>query len=156
VSITITLFGQILTFMVLVFFVQKFLWGPVTTMMANRTQRIADGLAAAERGKHELHLAEQRALDRLREAKQDAADIISSANKRADEIVEEAKERARLEGQRQLEAAKAEITQEANRAREHLREQTIGLALACAEKILAKEIDAQTHHEFLEKMVREL
>ncbi|MDY6993995.1 MAG: F0F1 ATP synthase subunit B [Pseudomonadota bacterium] len=155
-SITITLFGQILTFLVLVLFVWRFLWGPVTQTMAERQKRIANGLAAAERGKHELELAEHHATDRLRSAKQDAADIIAAANKRADEIIEEAKEKARQEGQRQLDAAQAEIELETNRAREHLREQVLSLAVAIAEKVLSREIDATAHNEFVEKMIKEL
>lgn len=155
-SITITLFGQAFTLLVLVLFIQKFLWGPVTRMMEARAKRIADGLAAADRGKHELELAEHRAADRLRQAKQDATDIISSANKRANEIVEEAKEQGRLEGQRQLEAAKAEIEKEANQAKEHLREQVIQLALACAEKVLAREINPTAHNEYLDQMLKKL
>jgi F-type H+-transporting ATPase subunit b len=156
VSITVTLFGQILTFMVLVGFVWKFLWGPVTQMMAARSTRIAQGLAAAERGKHELELSEQRAAERLREAKQDAAEIITAANKRANEIIEEAKEQARLEGKRQLELAQGEIEQETNRAKEHLREQVVNLSLLMSEKILGREIDASAHHNFLDQMIKEL
>ncbi len=155
-SITVTLFGQVLTFMVLFLFIQKFLWGPVTQMMANRTKRIAEGLAAAERGKHELALSEQRAAERLRQAKQEVADIISQANKRADEVVEEAKEQGRLEGLRQLEAAKAEIVQEGSRAKEHLREEVVRLSLACAEKILAREINAEVHNEFVQQLIKQL
>lgn len=155
-SITVTLFGQVLTFMVLFLFIQKFLWGPVTQMMANRTKRIAEGLAAAERGKHELALSEQRAAERLRQAKQEAADIISQANKRADEVVEEAKEQGRLEGLRQLEAAKAEIVQESSRAKEHLRTEVVKLSLACAEKILAREINVEVHNEFVQQLIKQL
>ncbi|NJO17771.1 MAG: F0F1 ATP synthase subunit B [Thioploca sp.] len=155
-SITVTLFGQVLTFMVLVGFVWKFLWGPVTQMMAARSTRIAQGLAAAERGKHELELSEQRAAERLRDAKQDAAEIITAANKRAHEIIEEAKEQARLEGQRQLELAQAEIEQEANRAKENLREHVVNLSLLMSEKILGREIDASAHHNFLDNMIKEL
>ncbi len=155
-NITVTLFGQVLTFFVLFLFIQKFLWVPVTKMMADRSKRIADGLAAGERGKHELELAEQRATERLREAKQNVADIIAQANKRADEIIEEAKEQGRLEGQRQLEAAKADIDQEAYRAREHLREDVVKLAIACAEKVMAREINADTHQEFLHTMIKAL
>lgn len=155
-SITITLFGQAITLFVLVWFIHQFLWGPVTRMMEARATRIADGLAAAERGKHELALSEQRAAERLRQAKQDAAEIIANANKRANEIIEESKEQGRLEGQRQLEAAKAEIAKETNQAKEHLREQVIHLALACAEKVLTREIDATIHNEYLTKMLKEV
>ncbi len=155
-SITVTLFGQIFTFIVLLIFVQKFLWGPITQMMEARNKRIADGLAAAERGQHELELAKHRAADRLRDAKHDAADIVTAAGKRANKIIEESKEQGRIEGQRQLDAALAEIELEGNRATEHLRELVVNLALVGAEKILEREIDATAHDEFLKKMVKYL
>ncbi|KHD06575.1 ATP synthase subunit B [Candidatus Thiomargarita nelsonii] len=155
-SITITLFGQILTFIVLVWFIQKFLWGPITEMMEARSKRIADGLAASERGKHELELAEQRSAERLREAKQDASDIIVAANKRSNEIIEDAKEQGRVEGQRQIEVAVSEIEQEVNRIKEDLRRQFVNLTLATAEKILEREVDATAHDEFLNKMLKKL
>ena len=155
-SITVTLFGQIFTFVVLVAFVWRFLWGPMVQMMEARRVRIAQGLAAAERGSHELELAEQRAAERLREAKQDVADIIAAANKRADEIIEEAKEQAQVEGQRQLAAATAEIEQENNRAREDLRRHFGNLVLATAEKVLEREVNAAAHSEFIETMMKKL
>ncbi|HDN27309.1 MAG TPA: F0F1 ATP synthase subunit B [Thioploca sp.] len=155
-NITVTLFGQILTFVVLVAFVWRVLWGPMTQMMEARRVRIADGLAAAERGKHDLELAERRAAERLREAKQDAADIVAVAGKRGNEIIEEAKEQAQIEGERQLAVAISEIEQESNRAREDLRRHFGNLVLATAEKILEREIDAPTHSEFINKMVKKL
>jgi F-type H+-transporting ATPase subunit b len=134
----------------------KFLWEPMTKMLEDRSKRIADGLAAAERGKHELQLAEQRAKERLMQAKQEAAEIVNNANKRGDEIIEEAKLKAQAEGQRQLDAANAEITQEANRAREHLREQFAEVVMMTAEKILERELNAQTHSQFVEKMAEKI
>lgn len=155
-NVTATLLGQIGTFAVLVWFVNRFLWGPLTKMMADRSKRIADGLAASERGKHELELAEQRATERLREAKQQAAEIIAQANKRANQIVEEAKEAGRQEGQRQLEAAQAEIEQAMNRAQEELRAQVSDLVIAGVEKILEREVNAKAHGEFVEKLTNKL
>lgn len=155
-NVTATLIGQMFTFAVLVWFVMHFLWEPMTKMLAARSQRIADGLAAAERGKHELQLAEQRAKERLVEAKQDAAEVIAHANKRADEIIEEAKRKAQAEGQRQLEAAKAEISQEINRAKEHLREQFAETVMMTAAKVLEHELNAETHAEFVIKMAAKI
>lgn len=155
-NVTATLFGQVLTFAVLVWFVMHFLWEPMTKMLADRTRRIADGLAAGERGRHELHLAEQRAKERLVEAKQDAAEIIGHANKRAEEIIEEAKLKAQAEGQRQLDAATAEIEQETNRAREHLREQFAEVVMMTAEKILERELNTESHAEFVAKMAKRI
>lgn len=155
-NVTATLLGQMATFAVLVWFVNRYLWHPMITMLEARSKRISDGLAAAERGKHELELAEQDSAKRLRQAKQDAADIINAANKRANEIVEESKEKARREGQRQLEAAKAEIEQEMNRAQEHIREQVLTLSIKCAEKVLRREVSTKAHSEFIEKMITEI
>jgi F-type H+-transporting ATPase subunit b len=156
VNITATLFGQIGTFLVLVWFVNKFLWGPMTTAMQDRTKRIADGLAAADRGQHTLELSEQKATEHLREAKQASADIIGQANKRADEIIDEAKQAAQAEGQRQLDAAVAEIEQESNRAKEQLREQVAALVMQGVEKILEREVNATTHGDFVTKLAQKL
>lgn len=151
-NVTVTLFGQMLTFGVLVWFVMQFLWEPMTKMLESRQKRIADGLAAADRGKHELHLAEERAKERLVGAKQQAAEIIAQANKRASEIIEESKLKAHAEGQRQLDAAKAEIEQETNRAKTHLREQFADVVMLTAEKIIERELNVETHGEFVSKM----
>jgi F-type H+-transporting ATPase subunit b len=153
VSISIyTLLGQILTFAVLVWFVKRFLWGPLTQLMEDRKTRIADGLAAAERGRHEQELAEQRAREVLHEAKQQAADIIARAERRATEIVEESKTEAREEGERLLNAARAEIDQEVNRVREELRRQVATVALAGASRVLEREIDEQAHGRLLDEL----
>ena len=152
----LTLLGQIITFALLVWFVKRFLWGPMLQMMENRQQRIADGLAAAERGRHEQQLAEDRATELLHEAKGQAAEIISRAEKRATEIVEEAKADARSEGDRLLAAARAEIDQELNRVKEELRSQVAGLAVSGAEKILEREIDQKAHSELLDKLVAQI
>ncbi len=155
-SITITLFGQIITFALLVAFVWHFLWSPMTEMMEGRRIKISEGLAASERGQHELELAKQAAALHLREAKQHASDIIASANKRGNSIIEEAKDQAIVEGKRKLDAALTEIELEFNRAREDLRKQVSNVALATAEKILEREIDPKAHSELLDKMIQKL
>jgi F-type H+-transporting ATPase subunit b len=141
---------------VLVWFISKFLWNPIIQMMEDRSNRIADGLAAAERGQHDLELAEKGATERLREAKQDAMEIVAAAHKQANQIIEDSKQKALLEGERKLEIARAEIEQESHRAKENLRTQVVQLALAGAEKILEREIDSAAHDEFLNKMVKAL
>jgi len=142
VNVTATLVGQMMTFAVLVWFIHRFLWGPLTRMMAERSKRIADGLAAGERGKHELELATNRSVEILREGKQQVSDIIAQAEKRALQIIEDAKQAAKSEGDRIIAGAKAEITQEVSRAKEALRGQVSALAVAGAEKILRREVDA--------------
>jgi len=155
-NINLTLFGQTVSFIVFVWFCMKFIWPPIVNALEERKKRIADGLAAAERGQHEQKLAEQRAADKLREAKEKAQEIIAQAERRASEIVDESKGQARAEGERLLEAAKAEIEQEFNRAREALRSQVVTLAVAGAGKVLAREIDAKAHDDLLNELAGNL
>lgn len=155
-NINLTLIGQSITFAVFVWFCMKYVWPPIMAALAERKKLIADGLAAGERGKHELELASKRAADVLREAKQQAAEVIAQAEKRGTEIIEEAKNAAKAEGDRMIAAARAEIEQEATRAREMLREQVAVLAVAGAERILRREIDAKAHADLLEALKKEL
>ena len=151
-----TLIGQSITFILFVWFCMKFVWPPIMSALETRKKQIADGLAAADRGKHELELAAKKAGDNLRDAKAQAAEVIAQAEKRAAQIIEEAKTAAKEEGDRQLAAAQANIAQETNRARESLREQVAGLAVAGAEKILRREVNAQTHADLLGQLKAEL
>jgi len=151
-----TLIGQSITFIFFVWFCMKFVWPPIMNALETRKRQIADGLAAADRGKHELELAAKKAGDNMRDAKAQAAEVIAQAEKRAAQIIEEAKVAAKEEGDRQLAAAQANIAQETNRARESLREQVAGLAVAGAEKILRREVNAQTHADLLGQLKAEL
>lgn len=151
-----TLLGQILTFAVLVWFIKRFLWGPLLRIMEDRKRRIADGLAAGERGKHEQQLAEQRARELLVRTKEQAAEIIARAEQRAGEIVDEAKQDARLENGRMAAAARAEIDQELNAARQMLRAEVANIAVAGAGKVLEREIDAKAHSELLDKLAAQI
>ena len=151
-----TLIGQSITFVLFVWFCMKFVWPPIMNALETRKKQIADGLAAADRGKHELELAAKKAGDNMRDAKAQAAEVIAQAEKRAAQIIEEAKVAAKEEGDRQLAAAQANIAQETNRARESLREQVAGLAVAGAEKILRREVNAQTHADLLGQLKAEL
>jgi len=155
-NINATLLGQTIMFIMFVWFCMKFVWPPIMQALEARKKQIADGLAAGERGKHELELAAKRFTQVLQEAKQDASEILAQAEKRATQIVEEAKETARQEGDRLLAGAKAEIGQEVFRAKEELRQQVADLAVAGAEKILRREIDAKAHAELLASIKTEL
>lgn len=152
----VTLLGQAITFAILVWFTMKFVWPPLTNMMDERAKRIADGLAAAERGKQDLEAAEKRVADELRKAKEQSTEIVLSAEKRANQIVDEAKDVARSEGARLVADAKAEIEQEVLRAKEALRAQVAELAVAGAEKILRREVDAAKHSDLLASIKAEL
>jgi F-type H+-transporting ATPase subunit b len=156
VNITATLFGQMLVFVVLILFIKAVLWGPMLKMLENRKARIADGLAAAERGKHEQEMAEEKAKGVLRDAKHQAADIITQAQRRAGEIVDEAKQAAREESERIKIAAQAEIEQESNRAREQLRREVSNIALLAASKVIKKEVDAKVHGAVLDEMAAQI
>lgn len=155
-SINATLLIQIIAFIVLIWFVNKVLWGPLSKLMEDRQKKIADGLSAAEKGKHELELAEQKAKDVLKEAKAQAQNVLSQAEKRGSEIVEDAKVKATEEADRIKATAQAEIEQEVSRAREELRKEVATIAVSGAEKILAKEIDAATHNDMLEALVKQI
>lgn len=155
-NINLTLLAQAVTFAILIWFTVKFVWPPLLNAVETRQKTIADGLAAAERGKHDLELAAKRASQELRTAKEKASEIIAQAEKRASEIVEEAKGNAKVEGDRIIAGAKAEIDQEVNRAKEGLRQQVAQLAVAGAEKILRREIDAKAHGDMLAAIANEL
>ena len=155
-NINLTLFSQALTFAILIWFTMKFVWPPLLAAMESRQKTIADGLADAERAKHDLELAAKRSADILREAKEKAGEIVASGEKRYSEIVEQAKAQAKVEGDRIIAGAKAEIDQEVFRAREQLRTQVLAIALTGAGKILSREIDAKAHNDLLDKLVAEL
>jgi F-type H+-transporting ATPase subunit b len=124
--------------------------------MEERQKKIADGLAAADKGKHEMELAEKRATALLRQAKEQAADIVSLAQKRAGELVEESKQTAKQEGDRMIVAAKAEIDREIQNTREGLRQQVATLAVTAAEQILQREVDQNRHREILDEFGKQL
>ncbi|MGV3581763.1 MAG: F0F1 ATP synthase subunit B [Methylophilus sp.] len=155
-NINFTLIAQAIAFAVLIWFTVKFVWPPLLKAIEARQKEIADGLAAAQEGKSALEVAAKKSEVTLNEAKQKASEIIGQAEKRASQIIEEAKVNAKTEGDRIIAGAKAEIDQEVNRAKEGLRVQVSSLAIAGAEKILRKEIDAKTHGDMLSKLAAEL
>ena len=148
-----TLIGQAIAFAIFIAFCMKYVWPPIMQALEERTKKIAEGLAAAERGRHEQELAEKRAQQVIHEAKEQANDIISQAQRRGNDIVDESKESARVEGERILTSAQAEIEQEANRAKDELRSQVGSIALAGAAKILGREIDENAHTDLLNELV---
>jgi len=155
-NINFTLIAQAIAFAVLIWFTVKFVWPPLLKAIEARQKEIADGLAAAQEGRSALEVAAKKSEVTLTEAKQKASEIIAQAEKRGTQIIEEAKGNAKVEGDRIIAGAKAEIDQEVNRAKESLRAQVSTLAIAGAEKILRKEIDAKAHSELLSKLAAEL
>lgn len=155
-NINFTLIAQAIAFAVLIWFTVKFVWPPLLKAIETRQKEIADGLAAAANGRSALEMAAKTSEATLNEAKQKASEIIGQAEKRGSQIIDEAKGSAKTEGDRILASAKAEIDQELNRAKEGLRAQVSKLAVAGAEKILRKEINADLHSEMLAKLAAEL
>jgi F-type H+-transporting ATPase subunit b len=155
-EIGLSLVAQAFAFASLILVTVKFIWPPLLKAIETRQKEIADGLAAASEGRSALEVAAKKSEITLNEAKQKAGEIIGQAEKRASQIVEEAKGNAKVEGDRILAGAKAEIDQEVNRAKEGLRAQVSQLAVAGAEKILRKEIDAKAHSDMLSKLAAEL
>ena len=155
-NINLTMLGQLIAFIMFATFCMKFVWPPIMNALHERKKTIADGLAAAERGHHEQQLAEKRAKKVLVENKAQAAEIIARAEKRASEIVDEAKQEASIEGERLLVAARANISQEVNVAKEALRAQLASITVAGASKVLGREVDVKVHNELLNKLAAEI
>jgi len=156
VDINLTLIGQSIAMIVFVWFCMKYIWPPLLEAIEERQQKIADGLAAADEGERKLHESKAEADEIVVDARKQATGILNQAHARANEIVADGKADGVKERERQLGAAKAEIEQEANRAREELRGQVGALAVAGAEKIIQREIDAVTHKDLLDKLAAEI
>ena len=155
-DINATLFGQFITFAILVWFITKFVWPPITKAMNDRDKKIASGLEAAERSKRELEMAEHKSATIIREAKGQASQIIEQANLHSAQLVEEAKTQAKQENQRIVSMAQSEIDREVMQAKEALKNQLASLAVAGAEKIIQRNLDPKTHHDLLNELAAEI
>jgi F-type H+-transporting ATPase subunit b len=156
VNINLTLIVQMLVFGLLVFATMKFIWPSILGMMDERTRKIAQGLAAAEKGEQELTEARGKADAIVREARERANQIIDHAQHRANELVEEAKGTATTEGGRLVAAAQAQIQLDTTRAKESLRREVAGIAVGAASKLLGREIDARTHADLLDQLATQI
>jgi F-type H+-transporting ATPase subunit b len=156
VNLNATLIVQFVVFFILVFVTMKFVWPPVMKALDERAERIANGLAAADRGKAELANAEKRIAAELATTREESTKRIADAEKRAAAIIEEAKQQAAVEAARIVDAAKAEAEQQVTRAREELRGQVAALAVAGAEQILKREVNAAAHADLLNQLKTEL
>jgi F-type H+-transporting ATPase subunit b len=155
-DINLTLIGQTIAMIVFVWFCMKFIWPPILNAIEERQEQIAEGLAAAEKGQDKLLQAQAEAEEIVADARKQATSILDQAHARANEIVAEGKSDGVKERERQLTAAKAEIEQEVNKAREELRGQVSAIAVASAEKILRREIDDKAHEDILGKLAQEI
>ena len=155
-NITATLFAQAAVFALFIAFTVKFIWPYMLRAIEARQKTIADGLAAAEEGKRSLEASNKRADEEIRKARARAAELLSQAEKRGAQMIEEARNAAKEEGNREKAAAKAEIEQQVTRAREQLRDHVAALAVAGAEKILRREVNAKAHSDLLESIKQQL
>jgi len=155
-NFNLSLIAQALVFAALIWFTVKFVWPPLLRAIETRQKTIADGLAAAEQGRKALEVSTRQADESISQARSRAAEVITQAEKRAAQMIEEARNAAKEEGNREKAAAKAEIEQQVTRAREQLRDQVASLAVAGAEKILRREVDAKAHGELLDSIKKQL
>ena len=155
-NINLTLIGQSISFLLFVIFCMKFVWPAITNAMAERAQKIAEGLEAADHAKQDLELAKQGAVKKLADAKHEAQSIIEQANKRANKIVEDAQNQAHAEADLIRAAAENDIQQEIGRAKEALKQQVSRLVVEGAEKILESSVDASEHKAMLDKLASSL
>jgi F-type H+-transporting ATPase subunit b len=156
VNINSTFFAQLVVFAILVLFTMKFVWPPIAAALDERARKIADGLAAADKAKSELSVANKRMEDELAKSRNESAVRLAEAERRAQAMIEEAKAKATEEGSKIIAAAKVEAEQQTVKARETLREQVAALAVKGAEQILRKEVNAGVHADLLGRLKTEL
>lgn len=155
-NLNATLIVQTIVFLVLGWVTMKFIWPPLMAALNERQKKIADGLAAADKGEKSLVEARSAADAIVKEAREKAVKIVDQANRRSNEVIDEAKGTAIAEGQRLVTEARSEVQLEQNRAREQLRKEVASLAVAGASRLLGREIDARTHADLLEKLATDI
>ncbi len=155
-DINLTLIGQAIAFIVFVYFCMKFIWPPIIQALEERQQGVADGIAAADKAHTELAAATEKSAAIIAEARERALEIVEQASQRANQVMADAKSDAMTEGKRLVEAARSEIEQESNRAKDTLRGEVASIAIAGASKLLNREVDQKTHADLLDKLVAEL
>ncbi len=152
-NINLTLFGEMITFAIFVWFTMRFVWPPLTKALEERREKIAAGLAAADKSKRDLELTQHKVAEILNDAKAQAAQMVELANQRANHIVEESKARAREEGDRLLEMARNDIEREVNSARDALMNQISSLVISGAEKVLQHEVNKSANDKLISEMM---
>lgn len=155
-NLNATLIAQIVVFLTFVVFTMKFVWPPLVKALDERAKKIADGLAAADKAKTDLALAEKRVGEELRKARESGAELRGTAEKQASALLEEARAEAARIVAAAREAAEAEAAVASQRAKEALRDQVASLAVAGAERILRREINPAVHAELLANLKQEL
>jgi F-type H+-transporting ATPase subunit b len=156
VNINLTLIVQMLVFIALIWFTMKFVWPIILGAMDERSRKIAQGLAAADKGEEALTQARDRAEVIVREARERAGQIIDQAQHRANDLVDQAKGTATTEGQRLVAAAQQQIELDTSHARESLRREVAQIAISAAAKMLEREIDPRTHADLISKLATQI
>ena len=155
-DINLTLIGQAIAFIVFVYFCMKYIWPPIMQALEERQQSVADGIAASDKAHNDLAAASEKSEAIIEEARARALGIVDQANQRANQVMAEAKSDAVTQGKRLVEAARSEIEQESNKAKDSLRGEIASIAIAGASKLLDREVDKKTHADLLDKLVAEL
>jgi F-type H+-transporting ATPase subunit b len=155
-NLNFTLFAQAITFALFIWFTVRFIWPPLLAAIEERQTKIADGLAAADKGARSLEDAQVRIQTMVEDARAQARQILDQAQSRAGGIVDEARVSADQERERIIQSARADVDQQINKARDELRGQVASIAVAGAEKILAREIDPRTHQDLLNKLAEQI
>lgn len=155
-SLNLTMWGQLISFVLFVLFCMKYVWPPLTQIMRDRQKIIAEGLEKAAAAERQLEQANDAVAGELDAAKKQSAELIAQARNRANQIIEDAKQQASEESDRIIQAAQSEIEQEKNRAKEELRSRVGELAVEGAERILESSVDQSVHQDMLNKLAESL
>ncbi len=155
-DINATIIGQTIAMIVFVWFCMKFIWPPIMQALEERQQNVADGMAAADKAQQDLAAAAEKSAAIIEDARARALEIVDQAQQRANQVMADAKSDAVVAGKRLVEAARSEIEQESNKARDGLRGEIANIAVAGAARLLGREVDKKTHADLLDKLVAEL
>ncbi|MGD9592105.1 MAG: F0F1 ATP synthase subunit B [Candidatus Berkiella sp.] len=155
-NINLTLLGQMITFVLFVWITKRFVWPPIFNALKERQAKIADGLAAGEKGHQELARAQEQVAINLKQSKEEGANIVLEAKKQADSIIDRARQQAHEEAQRIIAQSHAELNQMVAQAKEGLRKEVANIALIGAQKVLERSVDAKAHEQLLEKLAQEI
>ena len=152
-NVTATLFGQMITFVIFVWFIKAYLWEPLTKAMEDRTNKIADGLASAELGEKKIKDAEEHYKSQVEEAKNKASEIIGGAEQQSKNIIDTARHTAKEEAAKVTKSHEQQLEQDTNAAREKLKSDVAELSLLCAEKVISKEVDKKEHDKIIKEVI---
>lgn len=152
-DINITLFGEMLTFAILVWVMMKYIWPPLMQVIQERQQKITEGLAAAEQSKHELELTQASIAEQLWQARAKVAAVLDKAEQQAEAFIEQSKVTAQTERAKILAQAKLELEREVNKTKGELQQQTVDLVITATEKILRQKVDAETQNKLIDELI---